>query len=96
MGMGPAPFVQEYRLTFTKAGTFNYLCPIHSGQLPNGQVVGMTGQITVQAAGAALPQTPAQVDSATQAAIAADTQAARPPNRRPSRCRRRPPARTAR
>jgi plastocyanin len=68
--------VQEYRLTFTKAGTFNYLCPTHSSQLPDGTVVGMLGSVTVQEAGAAYPKTPAQVDAGTQSAISADQQAA--------------------
>ena len=83
-GTGPAssgqmsnepPGVQQYKLTFTKAGTYNYLCAIHSSQLPNGQVVGMTASVTVQAAGSALAKTPDQVSADAQAAIAADTQA---------------------
>jgi plastocyanin len=68
--------VQEYRLTFTKAGTFNYLCPTHSTQLPDGTVVGMLGSVTVQESGAAYPKTPAQVDADVQSAIGADQHAA--------------------
>jgi plastocyanin len=74
--MGRAPtFAQQYTLTFPTAGSFTYVCSIHSGQLPNGQLVGMMGALTVQAAGAAYPQTPAQVDAAAQAAMSADAAA---------------------
>lgn len=66
----------EYKLTFTKAGTYNYLCAVHSSQLPDGTVVGMTGSVTVQAAGSALSTTQAQIDADAQAAQAADAQAA--------------------
>lgn len=72
----PPTRTKEYRLTFTKTGTFNYLCPMHSAQLPSGQVVGMTGSVTVVAAGQPLPKTPAQIDADAQAAIAAANQAA--------------------
>ncbi len=75
ISMAP-PGVQEYRLTFTKAGSFNYLCSIHSTQLPNGQVEGMLGNVTVQTAGTAYPRTQAQIDAEAQAAIAADAQTA--------------------
>ena len=70
------PGVTQYQLTFPKPGTYNYFCPMHSAQLPNGQVVGMTGSVTVLDSGAALPQTADQADAAAQAAIQADTQAA--------------------
>ncbi len=76
LGMGNPLFKQEYQLTFTKAGSYNYLCAMHSAQLPNGQVVGMLGNITVQPAGSAYPQTQAAIDAAAAAAIAADQQAA--------------------
>jgi plastocyanin len=72
----PPTNTKEYKLTFTKAGTFNYLCPMHSAQLPDGSVAGMTGSVTVLAADQQLPRTPAQVDSDAQAAINADNQAA--------------------
>jgi plastocyanin len=75
LGAPPAN-TKEYRLTFTKAGTFSYLCPMHSGQLPSGQVLGMTGSVTVVAADQALPKTPAQIAANAQAALAADNQAA--------------------
>lgn len=75
LGAPPAN-TKEYRLTFTKAGTFNYLCPMHSAQLPGGQVVGMTGSVTVVAADQPLPKSPTQVDSDAQAALTADNQAA--------------------
>ena len=72
----PPTNTTEYTLAFTKAGTFNYLCPMHSGQLPTGQVVGMTGSVNVVAADQALPKTPAEVDADAQAALEADNQAA--------------------
>lgn len=75
LDMAP-PGVMEYKLTLTKAGSYNYLCSVHSNQLPNGQVVGMLGNVTVQAAGSALAKTPDQVSADAQAAIAADQQAA--------------------
>ncbi len=61
-GMGPisggallaAPDTpKSYALTFTKAGTYKYLCMFHPG---------MEGTITVQAAGSAYPETQAQYD----------------------------------
>jgi plastocyanin len=72
----PPTNTREYRLTFTKTGVFNYLCPMHAAQLPGGQVAGMTGSVTVVAADQPLPKTPAQIDADAQAAIAADNQAA--------------------
>ncbi len=75
LGTPPAN-TQEYKLTFTKAGAFNYLCPMHSGQLPNGQAVGMTGSVTVVAADQALPKTQAEIDTDAQAAIEADNKTA--------------------
>lgn len=71
-----APGVQEYRLTFTKPGTYTYICSIHSTQLPNGQVEGMVGSVTVQPAGSAYPRSQGQIAAEAQSAIAADAQAA--------------------
>jgi plastocyanin len=71
---GQAP---EYKLTFTRAGTYGYVCAIHSIPDPaTGQMVGMTGQVVVQAAGSAYPKTQAQIDADAAAMIAADSQAA--------------------
>jgi len=65
--------LQDYKLTFPKAGSYQYLCSIHSGVNPaNGQIMGMVGKLTVQAAGSAYPQTQQQIDAAAQAAIQAD------------------------
>lgn len=50
------PAVQSYKLTFTKAGTYNYVCNFHAPA--------MIGSITVVDAATALPMTP---DQATQA-----------------------------
>lgn len=44
----------NFSLTFTKAGTFGYVCMLHPG---------MAGQIVVQAAGSAYPATQAEVDA---------------------------------
>lgn len=72
----PPTNTMEYSLTFTKAGSFNYLCSTHSAQLPNGQVVGMTGSVTVVGANDALPKTQAEIDADAQATLDADNQAA--------------------
>jgi plastocyanin len=72
----PPSYTKEYRLTFTRAGTFPYLCPMHTAQLPGGQVAGMTGAVTVVAADQPLLKTPAQIDADAQAALTADNQAA--------------------
>lgn len=71
-----APGVQQYKLNFSKAGTYTYFCSIHSAQLPNGQVVGMVGSITVQAAGSTLSKSSDQVSAENQAEISADQAAA--------------------
>lgn len=69
--------VPEYKLTFTKAGTYNYFCAIHSALNPaTGQIMGMTGKVIVQAAGSAYLRTQAQIDAGAAALIAADTRAA--------------------
>jgi plastocyanin len=60
-------FPTEYKLTFTKEGTFQYFCAFHTM---------MTGTVIVQAAGSAYPKTQAQIDADAQAQLAADTQAA--------------------
>jgi len=66
----PGPPV--YNLTFTKPGTYKYVCLIHTAQYPDGSRSPMVGTVTVVAADAALPMTPAQVDAAAQADIAGD------------------------
>ncbi len=71
-----APDVQEYRLLFTKAGSFSYLCPLHAHRLPSGEVEGMTGQVTVVDAGGALDKAPADVVAEAKALLAADDKAA--------------------
>ena len=70
------PVPQEFKLTFTKAGTYDYLCLLHSGILPNGMAVGMVGKVVVQDAGSAYPMTPEQVMAEGQRLIAADMQKA--------------------
>jgi plastocyanin/predicted lipoprotein with Yx(FWY)xxD motif len=66
--MGGEPqFPTEYKLTFTKPGTYEYICAFHPM---------MIGKIIVQAAGKSYPQTQAQIDTAAKAQLEADTQAA--------------------
>jgi plastocyanin len=60
-------FPTEYKLTFTKEGTFQYFCAFHPM---------MTGTVIVQAAGSAYPKTQAQIDAEAKAQLDADTQAA--------------------
>ena len=60
-------FPTEYKLTFTKEGTFQYFCTFHPM---------MTGKVIVQAAGSPYPKTQAQIDADAKAQLAADTQAA--------------------
>lgn len=45
---------KTFALTFTKAGTYDYLCLLHPG---------MVGQVVVQASGSAYPMTQAQVSA---------------------------------
>ena len=69
--------VPEYKLTFSKAGTYGYVCPIHAVFDPGSkQMVGMTGKVIVQPAGTAYPKTQAQIDADAATLIAADSSAA--------------------
>jgi LPXTG-motif cell wall-anchored protein len=70
------PGPKEYKLTFPKEGTYEYICNLHAFQLPDGTLVGMKGTVVVQAAGAAAPKTTAQVNADATAQIEADRQAA--------------------
>jgi plastocyanin len=67
IGGGP-DFPTEYKLTFTKPGTYDYYCAFHSM---------MKGTVVVQEAGSAYPKTQAQIDADAAAQLAADTQAAK-------------------
>jgi len=51
---------KTFALTFTKAGTYGYFCLLHPG---------MVGQVVVQAAGSAYPQTQAQIDAQANAEL---------------------------
>jgi plastocyanin len=66
------PVPQTYALTLTKPGTYIYVCLIHTAQYPDGSRSPMVGTVTVVAADADLPMTPAQVDAAAQQDIAGD------------------------
>ncbi len=62
--LGGAPGLPtEYKLTFTKAGSFEYYCAFHPM---------MTGRVIVRKAGTKYPETQAQLDSAAQKALQAD------------------------
>jgi len=64
---------KEYKLTFTKAGSFGYFCSFHSGLNPQtNKIEGMTGNVVVQDASTAYPKSVDQVNSDAQAAIATD------------------------
>ncbi|MEJ2558317.1 MAG: plastocyanin/azurin family copper-binding protein [Anaerolineae bacterium] len=67
IGGGP-DFPTEYKLTFTKAGTYDYYCAFH---------MMMKGTVVVQEAGTAYPKAQAQIDADAAAQLAADTQAAK-------------------
>jgi plastocyanin len=71
------PGPKDYSLSFTKAGTYTFVCLVHAVQLPDGTIVGMQGKVTVQAEGSAYPKTNAQVQAEAQAMMAADEQEAR-------------------
>lgn len=64
---GEAQFPKEYKLTFTKPGTYEYICAFHPM---------MKGKVIVQAASKSYPQTQAQIDAAAKTQLEADTQAA--------------------
>ena len=66
------PGPHEFSVSFPKAGTYQYICLVHTEQYPDGTRRPMVGTLTVQAAGSAYPMTPAQVDAAAKAAIEAD------------------------
>ena len=61
------PNPTEYRLAFSKAGAYNYICIVHPG---------MNGKVIVQTKGTAYPKTQAQIDADAKAQIAADQQMA--------------------
>jgi LPXTG-motif cell wall-anchored protein len=50
----------SFSLTFTKAGTYNYVCLLHPG---------MNGRVAVQPAGSAYPMTQAQIDEQANAEL---------------------------
>ena len=53
------PFPQVYNVTFTQAGSWQYMCPIHYD-------IGMQAQVVVKAAGAALCTNPAIASTCAQ------------------------------
>lgn len=66
--MGGEPqFPTEYKLTFTKPGTYDYFCAFHPM---------MKGTVVVQAAGEPYPETQAQIYDGVREQLEADTQAA--------------------
>ena len=69
------PGPQEYKLTFPRAGTYEYICLLHAFPGPEGKLAGMKGTVTVQDSGSSYPQTPDQVQAAGQKQM--DDEAAR-------------------
>lgn len=70
------PGPKEYTLSFTKPGTYTFVCLVHAAQLPDGTIIGMQGKVTVQAAGSSYPKTNAQVQAEAAAMMAEDEQEA--------------------
>ena len=65
------PLPKEYKVTFTKAGTYDYYCSVHAFLDPaSGTIQGMKAKLVVQASGSAYPMTQAQVDTAAKAMMA--------------------------
>lgn len=75
-GFDPAGPTQ-FKLTFTKEGTFEFVCSIHSGPDANGQIQGMTGKVIVHKAGTAYPKTQEQIEDQVEWLLAKDTVVAR-------------------
>jgi plastocyanin len=71
---GPNP--RSWSLTFTKAGSYDGFCILHSQSMPDGSTQGMGVKVTVQAAGSAA-KTPAEVETAAQAAMTTDEASAK-------------------
>jgi plastocyanin len=71
------PGPKDYTLSFTKPGTYTFVCLLHAAQLPDGTIIGMQGKVTVQAAGTAYPKTNAQVQTEAAAMMAEDEQEAK-------------------
>jgi len=66
------PGPKEFTLSFPKPGTYPYVCLLHAANAPGGAIVGMKGTVVVQAAGAAYPMTPDQVNADVQKEMASD------------------------
>jgi plastocyanin len=64
---GEAQFPKEYKLSFTKPGTYEYFCAFHQM---------MKGKVIVQAAGTPYRKTQSQIDAEAAAQLKADRQAA--------------------
>lgn len=62
-------FPQEFKVTFTGAGSVDYFCAFHTM---------MTGKVIVQGAGSGYPQTREQIDASSSAVLASDAAAAGP------------------
>jgi plastocyanin len=64
---GGQPFPTEWKLSFTKPGTYEYFCTLHPM---------MMGKVIVQAAGASYPKTQTQVAADAKVQLGADAAAA--------------------
>jgi plastocyanin len=66
------PGPKEFSVSFPRAGTYQFICLVHTEQYPDGTRRPMVGSVTVMPAGSAYPMTPAQVEAAAKEAIEAD------------------------
>lgn len=67
----------QFKLTFTKEGTFDYACSIHSGPDNNGVLQGMLGKVIVNKAGTPYPKTQEQVAAQVERLLEMDARIAR-------------------
>ena len=67
---------KEYRLTFTKAGTYQYLCLLHGSATAAGEYMGMVGTVVVKPRNTPRERTPEQVQADALNQIKADQAAA--------------------
>jgi plastocyanin len=67
----------QFKLTFTKEGTFTYVCSVHSAVDNTGNIMGMMGKVTVNKAGTPYPKTQEQVEDQVEHLLAKDARIAR-------------------
>jgi plastocyanin len=65
-----------FKLKFTKAGTYSYICSIHGGVDSNNNPVGMVGKVTVNPKGTPYPKSQEQVQDLVEKLLKHDSQIA--------------------